>query len=195
MLYIIRHGQTAWNVQRRLQGQTDIPLNETGRAMAEKAREEYRDIHFDICFSSPLARARETAEILLEGTGVPVVTDRRLAEMCFGEYEGQNIDAQPEDSPITAFFHAPERYVPARGAESFEQLFARTGQFLAEVAEPLLRQDKDVLIAGHIAMNPSIICRIRDIPLERFWTAGTDNCRLVRLILNSGKTAKSCTCL
>ena len=65
MLYIIRHGKTDWNVRHKMQGRTDIPLNEEGRQMAEAAREEYRDVHFDICFCSPLIRARETAEILL----------------------------------------------------------------------------------------------------------------------------------
>ena len=66
MLYIIRHGKTDWNVRHKLQGRTDIPLNEEGRQMAEAAREEYRDVHFDVYFCSPLIRARETAEILFE---------------------------------------------------------------------------------------------------------------------------------
>ena len=67
MLYIMRHGRTDWNVRHKLQGRTDIPLNEEGRRMAEKAREEYRDVPLDICFCSPLIRARETAEIVLRG--------------------------------------------------------------------------------------------------------------------------------
>ena len=84
MLYIMRHGQTDWNLQHKLQGKTDIPLNEAGRTMAENARQKYRDIHFDVCYCSPLKRARETAEILLRGRDVPVITDDRLAEMDFG---------------------------------------------------------------------------------------------------------------
>ena len=54
MLYIMRHGKTDWNAMRKLQGRTDIPLNEEGRQMAEHARTEYADIHFDICYCSPL---------------------------------------------------------------------------------------------------------------------------------------------
>ena len=50
MLYIMRHGKTDWNAMRKLQGRTDIPLNEEGRQMAEHARTEYADIHFDICY-------------------------------------------------------------------------------------------------------------------------------------------------
>ena len=57
MLYIMRHGKTEWNVRHKLQGRTDIPLNEEGRKMAEKAHEEYKDINIDICYCSPLVRA------------------------------------------------------------------------------------------------------------------------------------------
>ncbi len=182
-LYIIRHGRTDWNTLHRLQGQTDIPLNQEGRKMAADAREACRDIHFDLCYSSLLSRAHQTAEILLEGRDVPIIIDRRLIEMSFGEYEGLIFDAQPAGHPINDFFGAPEKYMPAcRGAETFEDLFRRTGEFLRETAEPLLAQGKSVLIAGHIAMNSSIICRLRGIPLDQFWSAGTDNCKLTRLI-------------
>ena len=183
MLYIIRHGQTDWNVRHRLQGKTDIPLNENGRRMAGEARDKYRDIRFDICFSSPLLRAYETARIVLGGRGVPVITDERLSEMGFGIYEGMEYGPAAADSPVNVLFDHPEAYAaPGEGAESFADLFSRTGAFLEEVALPLHRQGKAVLIAGHIAMNSSIICRLRNIPLERFWSAGTDNCRLERLL-------------
>ena len=66
---VIHHAtwKTDWNAMRKLQGRTDIPLNEEGRQMAEHARTEYADIHFDICYCSPLIRAKETAEIVLKG--------------------------------------------------------------------------------------------------------------------------------
>ena len=66
MLYIMRHGKTDWNARHLLQGHTDIPLNEEGRKMAEDAREKYRDLHFDLCYCSPLSRAWETAELFLK---------------------------------------------------------------------------------------------------------------------------------
>ena len=88
MLYIMRHGKTDWNLLHKLQGRTDIPLNDMGIKMAKEARERYKDVHFDICYCSPLTRARQTAELVLEGRDVPVVIDDRLAEMGFGIYEG-----------------------------------------------------------------------------------------------------------
>lgn len=183
MLYIIRHGKTEWNAKRKLQGRTDIPLNDEGRLMAEKARDEYKDIHFDVCYCSPLIRAKETAKILMKGRNIPIITDDRLVEMCFGVYEGIENSFQIPDCPINVFFKEPEKYnTPVEGAESFEELYARTGEFLREVIEPLIRQEKDILIVGHGAMNSSIVCQVRGIPIENFWSAGIENCKLMRLI-------------
>ena len=63
MLYIMRHGKTDWNALHKLQGRTDIPLNEEGRLMALKAHEEYKSWNIDVCYCSPLIRAVETAQI------------------------------------------------------------------------------------------------------------------------------------
>ena len=183
MLYIMRHGRTDWNDLHKLQGRTDIPLNEYGRLMAEKAREEYRDVPLDLCFSSPLIRAKETAEIFLRGRDIPILTDDRLREMSFGDFEGQENTFDLPDSPILVLFKAPEKYTASvGGAETFDELFARTGSFLHEVIEPLMQQNQNVLIVGHGAMNLSIICQIRHLPIEQFWSTGIENCRLLRLI-------------
>ena len=104
MLYIMRHGRTDWNVRHKLQGRTDIPLNDEGRMMAAEAGKQYSDIHFDICYSSPLERAKETAEIFLKGRNVPVYTDDRLVEMGFGVYEGIENSFAIDDCPINALF-------------------------------------------------------------------------------------------
>ena len=183
MLYITRHGKTDWNTRQKLQGRTDIPLNEEGRAMAKEAREKYRNVHIDICYCSPLARAKETAEIMLEGREIPICFDDRLVEMSFGEYEGmENILSTP-DCPIAALFQNPEQYVSSvGGAETFDQLFARTGEFLKEVIYPQLEQGKDILIVGHGAMNSSIVCQIKGLPIKEFWSAGLEQCKLLRLI-------------
>ncbi len=183
MLYIIRHGKTDWNTLHKLQGRTDIPLNEEGRRMAEAAALEYRDVPFDICFCSPLRRARETAEILLKGRDIPIVTDERLAEMGFGIYEGLENSFQIPDCPINVLFQAPELYTGAPGgAESLDSLFERTGAFLREKAIPLSEQGESVLIVGHGAMNSAVTCRIKGLPRKDFWREGIENCRLKRLL-------------
>ena len=183
MLYIIRHGKTDWNAEHRLQGRTDIPLNEEGRMMARKAAAEYRNVNFDICFCSPLVRARETAQILLEGRDVPVEYDERLTEMCYGEYEGVAHIFKLPDCPIKNLFLHPELYtVPVKGGESFDELFSRTGEFLREKVDPLIAQGKDVLIVGHGGMNSSIVTQVMHLELKDFWSQGIENCRLMKLL-------------
>ena len=103
-------------------------------------------------------------------------------EMRFGEYEGiENSFALP-DCPINLAFQAPERFVADKGAESFEELFARTGEFIDNVVMPQVNSGKDILIVGHGAMNCSIIAKFRGTPLDKFWDGMTDNCQVVRLI-------------
>ncbi len=181
MLYIMRHGKTDWNEQYRLQGRTDIPLNEEGIRMAQEAAVKYKEIPFDICFVSPLLRARKTAELLLAGRKVDIVPDDRLQEISFGKYEGTRNVFQHPECPIYNFFQDPTHYRAVDGAESYEELFARTGEFLQERVMPLLAEDKTVLIVGHGAMNNSIISRLRGIPLERFWETAIPNCELIQV--------------
>ena len=183
MLYIIRHGKTDWNVQHRLQGMTDIPLNEEGRKMARDAAIEYKDIHFDVCYCSPLIRARETAEILLEGRDIPIIVDDRLREMGFGKYEGFTDSFSVPDCPVNVLFFHPEQYTtPVEGGESLDDLFARTGEFLREVALPLVEEGKDVLIVGHGAMNSSIRCQVKNRNREEFLKDCIPNCKLQTII-------------
>lgn len=185
MLYIMRHGETDWNVERRLQGRTDVPLNDNGRAMAAAAREEYKDVHLDVCYCSPLRRARETADILLKDRNIPILYDDRLMEMGFGECEGEKFNFQlySPQSPINVLFLDPENYViPVKGGESFSALYDRTGEFLEEVIWPLMEQKKDVLIMGHGAMNSSIMCQLFQVPLRYLWSFGIESCKLKKLL-------------
>ena len=77
MLYIMRHGRTDWNERNKLQGRTDIPLNAAGRKMAEEAAAVYKNVPLDVCYCSPLARARQTAEIFLKNRNIPPMAGRQ----------------------------------------------------------------------------------------------------------------------
>ena len=181
MLYIMRHGKTDWNLKYKLQGRVDIPLNDEGRQMAIDARDRYKDVHFDVCYCSPLKRAKETAEILLEGRDIQIITDNRLMEMGFGECEGIENVLEREDCAAYKLFHDPANYIPAEGGETFEELYARTGELIDQVIMPLVNEGKDVLVVGHGAMNSAFINQIKNIPLERFWENGRKNCELIKI--------------
>ena len=167
MLYIMRHGKTDWNAEHMLQGRTDIPLNEEGRQMAIDAREKYKDLHFNVCYCSPLKRARETAEL--------------LQEISFGEYEGIPSALLNPECPARKLFKEPENYVAMNGSESLESLFSRSGEFLKEIVQPELKAGKDVLIVAHGGLNCSIIAQYEHTPIANFWDNLQGNCELKKL--------------
>lgn len=178
MLYVMRHGKTEWNELRKLQGRTDIPLAEAGIAMAKEAALLYKDVHFDVCFSSPLLRAKETAELVLKGRNIPIIFDDRLMEMSFGEYEGIVGYMDMEELPVNVLFTDPSLYKAAPKGESLEALFERTGQFLKEMVYPLLEDGKDVLIIAHGVTNSSIITAVRGLDYSHLWDEKIENCKL-----------------
>ena len=87
-LLLVRHGETDWNAQGRLQGHTDRPLSDFGRRQAQQLAEELSDEELAAIYSSDLARARETAELVGERLGLPVVLDPDLREKDWGTWEG-----------------------------------------------------------------------------------------------------------
>jgi probable phosphoglycerate mutase len=92
VLYLVRHGETEWNRQRRMQGRLDSRLTPEGRAHARKHGELLARETVEHMVVSPLGRTRETAELILEGCGIPVTYDARLVERHCGEWEGLTID-------------------------------------------------------------------------------------------------------
>lgn len=91
-IYVIRHGQTDWNVAGKCQGMTDIELNNTGIEQAEKAREQLNNYKIDLIICSPLKRARKTAEILNDVINCKIIVDERIIERNCGEVEGTTKD-------------------------------------------------------------------------------------------------------
>ena len=93
--YIFRHGQTDWNINKRLQGKTDIPLNELGLEQASKLADHMKTLPLDMIVSSPLIRAQKTAELVNQHHKLEIEYDLGLRELDFGEAEGLTvIDAQ-----------------------------------------------------------------------------------------------------
>ena len=89
MIYIIRHGETNWNLEGRFQGRKDTELNKTGIKQAKRAGEELAGVKFDKVFSSPLKRAYKTAQIICDNQNVEIISDERLIERGNGELEGR----------------------------------------------------------------------------------------------------------
>lgn len=191
-IYILRHGKTAWNEVRLLQGSTDISLNESGIEVAMLTRDGMAEegITFDKAYSSPLKRAYETAEIICGSRDIPIIEDERLRELSFGVLEGQSsIELQKDTgNPFHYFFSEPEKYEAPKDGESFKDILKRTKSFLTDVIEP--QQDKlnRILIVGHGAMNKSLICNMMGHGVENYWTGGLQkNCGVMVVSLIDDK--------
>ena len=125
LLALVRHGQTDWNAERRIQGRTDIPLNDTGRAQALLAADNLRDGGWTRIVSSSLGRARETAEIIADALGIDgPTTYPDLVERDYGVGEGT----------LVPDFHARFGHGAVPGGETPEQLAARVLEGITRVA-------------------------------------------------------------
>jgi probable phosphoglycerate mutase len=112
-LVLIRHGETDWNREVRWQGQTDIPLNPTGRAQARALARSMSGQDLDAVYSSDLLRAAQTAEAVAEATGARLILDLRLREIDLGEWQGMLSDEiQSRDgAQVDLFFRDPQARV------------------------------------------------------------------------------------
>ncbi len=168
-LYLIRHGETNWNKERRFQGRSDIPLNEKGEELAFVTAEALKDVPFTHIFSSPLIRARRTAEIIKGSRSLPIVTDERLTEMGFGIIEG--VPSSTITDILEKFFKAPEAYEAPEGGETYEEVCARTRDFMEKVIIPLSKKEPEakVLLAGHGALIKTIYIYLKHLEIKNMW--------------------------
>jgi len=150
LLYLVRHGETDWNKARKIQGSTDIPLNDLGRRQAAAAAELLSRRHFDRVVSSPLGRAVETGSIIASRLGVAAPSiSAGVVERNYGEAEGLTFDQ------IEARF--PDG-VDVPGRESREALRTRVEAALLEIAAA--HEGESVVVATHGAVIRTIVTHI-----------------------------------
>lgn len=141
-LYITRHGQTEWNALRKIQGRTDIPLNETGKKQAAITRDELRNIKLDYIISSPLSRAVETATIINQVHNLPIIQDERIIERGFGEMEGCHIT----EIDFTNFWR-PEKEHLFPQCEKTTIFYQRVQSFIDEMIHSY--ENETILVVAH----------------------------------------------
>ena len=191
-LYIVRHGETDWNRIHRVQGRTDIPLNDYGRHLARETAEGMKDVRIDLGYTSPLLRAKETAQILLGDRDVPLYEDSRIEELSFGSYEGMRTGGEEKDAQSEAFqrfFTDTAHYIPPQDGETVPQLYERTGDFLAEICAREELQDKSILVSTHGAAMTALLNRIRgNLSVSEFWRDEVPpNCSVTEVEVRAGK--------
>ena len=170
-ILLARHGETPWNAEGRYQGQEDIPLSPVGERQACLLGERLRELRIDKAVSSPLSRARRTAQLALgEEREAMLGTDAGLMEIAHGTWEGllaSEIAAQDPER-LRAWRDAPDT-VQMPGGESLGQVFERSWQALERAAEGL-GDDQALLVVAHDAVNRVLLCRVLGIPMSRLWS-------------------------
>jgi probable phosphoglycerate mutase len=173
---LVRHGQTDWNRAGRYQGQSDVPLNQTGRAEAQSLAGQLSDHIFVAIYTSDLKRTTETAEIIGEVLRLPVTPEPRLREIDQGEWEGQFVD-------VIRARHAelweqrgmdPASFRPP-GGESVGEVFERMQNALNDIAQ--LYPTGNVLIVSHGLALATIICREQGIPVGKAYEQIPENAK------------------
>ncbi len=181
-IYIIRHGQTELNNAHVLQGRSDHPLNERGRAQAEAAGAWFRahGIVFDRVWSSPLIRAVETAR-LVAGPDADILTEPRLTEMDYGPYEGIDLTAPPPE--IVTFFRDFVHNPAPEGMEPLSAVTARLGSFLEELRAADCRR---ILLSTHAIAMKGALEYLTPASGGSYWSKYIGNCAVYRTELTGG---------
>lgn len=183
-VFITRHGQTEWNSLGRLQGRKDIELNEVGKEQALITGEKIKDEKIDIIITSPLKRARETAEIINKQFNVEIVEDDRLMERCYGDFEGiTKVELKEKKIQYPEIDDACNylKNIDIFNMETIQNLCARIYECLDEITTKY--KDENVLIVTHGSSSIPIKCYFMKYPLENLFDRekikGLENCEVV----------------
>ena len=170
-IYFVRHGQTEWNLLGKMQGNTDIPLNDIGREQARRTAEKLKHIPIDAIYCSPLIRAYETAEIINQNWKLPLFVDERLRERNFGEYEG-NASADLDYRKLWSLSDVP----PFQGAEDTNAFYRRVEGFLDELIAA--GKYNTVLMVAHGGVSIPYYCYFHGYQLTDFSSVLLGNCEV-----------------
>lgn len=172
-IWIARHGQTRLNQEKRMQGRTDEPLDETGYEQARAMRAVIGNVHFDAVYASPLSRAIVTGSIL---GGVPetdILIDRRLTEADFGRYELRPYYLM--GPAMTLYWALPEVFPAPKTVETVASLAERGRSFLSELEK---KEYENVLVACHGGIMRALSGYLEDRPNGVRWRPKPVNCEV-----------------
>ena len=168
----VRHGETDWNRSRRIMGRQEIGLNETGRFQSLALKQALKGFPVDALYTSPILRARETADILSEERPVRPVDDERLVEVDYGDWVGKTFAEVRETPGYVPYFKRLDSPV-APGGETLYQVRDRMLDFLRDLKER--HADQTVLVASHADTIKCLLMAVLEIPFANIWRFRIDN--------------------
>ena len=166
-IFLIRHGETRWNAEKRCQGFTDVPLSEAGERQAELLARALAREPLAAVYASDLIRARKTAEIIALTHGLPVQTDARLRELNQGELEGQNMEGLlAYHAELLKNWMADPAHTRMPRGESLLEIQARGWAALTEIVGR--HPDRAVAVVAHNLLNVAVISKALELDLNHF---------------------------
>jgi phosphoserine phosphatase len=184
LLYLIRHARSTWNAEGRMQGHADPPLDDLGREQARSLADRLQHETFHAMYSSPLARARETAEIIAAPHSLPIRFDDRLKERRLGEWRGLTGDEVNERFPERA--NGNWRILGPPGGENQSALTTRAAAVFTDIlaAHP----EDTVAVVSHGGLLTAYLSHLLGVPLERHVIFSFPNASFARLKVLSDRT-------
>jgi len=174
-LILVRHGQTDWNIERRFQGHTDIPLNKVGIDQARALAAAMNGKPIATVYSSDLSRAVQTASILAENRGAAIMFDQRLREIYMGAWEGRTwMDVKTNLPNEIKELRSNPVFSRAEGGESLAELADRLRDFADDMAKTFA--GKTVLVVSHGLSVSALHCLADGIPLGQARDLVPENC-------------------
>lgn len=176
-IVLLRHGQTAWNHEGKNQGSEDIELDDIGRKQSEQTADRLGAYDWSAVYSSPLCRARETAEIVLRGRSIPIQLDDRLRERSYGDWEGKTAQ---EIGPAYEEYRRDRVLYRPPGGETGLEVFMRATAFLHD----LLKDGAgDVLVVSHGGTTAALIAVLLHGSPATAATLRLANCSLTEILI------------
>lgn len=168
-IYLIRHGQTQWNIERRLQGVGDSPLTEKGKLDAKLLGDRLKEIDIDIIYSSPSIRAINTSKIIRGKRNIEILLDEDLKEMNIGSWQGKVLDEIRIKCPqeYHSYWNTPHLYIGINGGENFYQVQKRAISFIENIIRE--RKYNNILVVSHGDTIKSIITYYQNKPMDMLW--------------------------
>ena len=185
-VYLVRHGQTAWNVGEIFRGRADIPLDDTGKQEVHLAGEALKDETLHAIYSSPLSRSMETAENIAKFHNIPVTPLDAIIDVSYGEWEGRENQEVKENYPeLHDLWHHEPHKIKFPGGESLDEVRSRTMTALEELLAK--HQNENFVLVAHRVPNKVICCALLGLDNSHFWRIQQDTASTNLFVYRDGQ--------
>ena len=185
-VYLVRHGQTAWNVGEIFRGRADIPLDETGKQEVHLAGEALKDETLHAVYSSPLSRSIETAENIAKFHNIPVTPFDPIIDISYGKWEGlENQEVKKKYPELHALWQREPHKIKFPGGESLDEVRFRTMKGLEDLLAK--HKNENFVLVAHRVPNKVICCALLGLDNSHFWRIQQDTASTNLFIYRDGQ--------